>query len=108
RLSRVYGVSALVIGSEGTPTERPLEMTDLWKLPIYFNVFDPLNISGSVIMNQVPNTPGFNQVTRVVAAGKTYHRSRYRIAMNEEPIYIAYTDSGFGFTGRSVYQRALY
>lgn len=108
RLARVYGVSALVIGCEGTPTEKPIDMIDLWKLPIYFNVFDPLNISGSVIMNQVPNTPGFNQVTRVVASGKTYHRSRYRIAMNEEPIYIAYTDSGFGFTGRSVYQRALF
>jgi hypothetical protein len=108
RLARVYGVSALVIGCEGVPSEKPLDMTKLWDLPIYFNVFDPLNISGSVIMNQAPNTPDFNRVTRVVAAGETYHRSRYRIAMNEEPIYIAYVDSGFGFTGRSVYQRALF
>lgn len=108
RLARMYGVSALVIGCQGVPSEKPLDMTKLWELPIYFNVFDPLNIAGSVIMNQVPNTPGFNQVTQVVAAGQTYHRSRYRIATNEGPIYIAYTDSGFGFTGRSVYQRALY
>jgi hypothetical protein len=71
-------------------------------------VFDPLNMSGSVIMNQVPNTPEFNQAMRVVANGKNYHRSRFQVAMNEEAIYIAFTDSTFGFTGRSVYQRALY
>ena len=28
--------------------------------------------------------------------------------MNEQPIYIDYTTSAFGFVGRSVYQRALY
>ena len=108
RLARVYGVASLVVGCEDKPSNEPLDMRSLWDAPIYFNVFDPLNMSGSIIMNQVPNTPDFNQVTRVSAAGKTYHRSRYQVVMNEEPIYIAYTDSGFGFTGRSVYQRALF
>jgi len=108
RLSRAYGVASLVMGCKDKPTDRPLDLRELWQLPIYFNVFDPLNMSGSVIMNQVPNTPEFNQVTQVTVAGQAYHRSRYRVAMNEEPIYIAYTDSGFGFTGRSVYQRALF
>jgi hypothetical protein len=108
RLARVYGVASLVIGCKGVPANQPLDMLKLHELPIFFNVFDPLNMSGSVIMNQVPNTPGFNQVTQVTAAGETYHRSRFRVAMNEEPIYIEYVDSGFGFTGRSVYQRALY
>src|SRR6185437_1609743 len=108
RLSRVYGVASLVMGCKDVPANKPLDMKELHKLPIYFNVFDPLNMSGSVIMNQVPNTPEFNQVTAVTVSGETYHRSRYRVAMNEEPIYIAYTDSGFGFTGRSVYQRALF
>ena len=28
--------------------------------------------------------------------------------MNEDPIYLSYTPSSFGFAGRSVYQRALY
>ena len=28
--------------------------------------------------------------------------------MNEQPVYISYTASAFGFVGRSVYQRALY
>lgn len=108
RLARVYGVASLVLGCEGKPASKPLEMPDLWQLPIFFNVFDPLNMSGSVIMNQVPNTPEFNQISGVTVSGVVYHRSRYRVAMNEEPIYIAYTDSGFGFTGRSVYQRALF
>jgi len=108
RLSRVYGMASLVLGCTDQPTERPLDLKTLWELPIFFNVFDPLNMSGSVIMNQVPNTPEFNQATRVVAAGKNYHRSRFRVVMNEEPIYIAFTSSAFGFTGRSVYQRALF
>lgn len=108
RLARVYGVASLVIGCEGKEANEPLDPLSLWDAPIYFNVFDPLNMSGSIIMNQVPNTPDFNQVTRVTAGGKTYHRSRYQVVTNEEPIYIAYTDSGFGFTGRSVYQRALF
>lgn len=108
RLARVYGVASLVVGCEDKPSGEPLDLPKLWDTPIYFNVFDPLNMSGSIIMNQVPNTPDFNQVTRVTAGGSTYHRSRYQVVTNEEPIYIAYTDSGFGFTGRSVYQRALF
>lgn len=108
RLARVYGVASLVLGCEGLDPHEPIDMRNLWEAPIYFNVFDPLNMSGSIIMNQVPNTPNFNQVTRVIAAGKDYHRSRYQVVCNEEPIYISFTDSSFGFAGRSVYQRALY
>ena len=108
RLSRVYGMSSMVLGCVDKAANEPLDMTKLWELPIFFNVFDPLNMSGSVIMNQVPNTPEFNQATHVICNGQRYHRSRCQIALNEEPIYIAYTSSAFGFTGRSVYQRALY
>lgn len=108
RLSRVYGLSSLALGCEGQKSNELLDMSKIWDLPIFFNVFDPLNMSGSVFNNQRPNTADFNQVTRVICSGETYHRSRYRVAMNEEPIYIAYTDSGFGYTGRSVYQRALF
>jgi|SRR5580700_1392155 hypothetical protein len=107
-LSRVYGMASLVLGCKDAPTDQALDMKKLWELPIFFNVFDPLNMSGSAIMNQVPNTPEFNQVVRVVCNGKNYHRSRFRVVMNEQTIYIDFTPSTFGFTGRSVYQRALY
>ena len=43
-----------------------------------------------------------------VVSGKTYHPSRTQVLLNESPIYISYTSSAFGYTGRSVYQRALY
>jgi len=39
--------------------------------------------------------------------GKAYHRSRTCVLMNEDPIYIEYQTAGFGFNGRSVYQRGL-
>jgi hypothetical protein len=43
----------------------------------------------------------------VSIAGIPYNMSRCVVMQNEDPIYIDYTSSGFGYTGRSVYQRAL-
>jgi len=40
--------------------------------------------------------------------GEAFHPSRSQVVMNEQPIFISYTTSAFGFVGRSVYQRALY
>ena len=40
--------------------------------------------------------------------GQQYHPSRARICLNEMPVYLGYTNSAFGYVGRSVYQRALF
>ena len=108
-LKRVYGVSAVVFGAEGIPTNQYI---DPWKLPeldIYFNKLDPLNLAGSVVTNQNPNAPDFQQPkSYVTAAGQPYHPSRSCVVFNNAPIYLAYQSSGFGYTGRSVFQRALY
>ena len=40
--------------------------------------------------------------------GAPYHESRTLIMMNEDPLYLSYTQASFGFVGRSVYQRALF
>jgi hypothetical protein len=108
RLSRIYGISAIVYGAEGVPTDRPIKPQDLPGLNIYFNVLDPLNTSGSLVLNQNPNSPDFQKHTSIAVSGQAYHRSRACVVSNEEPIYIAYTTSAFGFVGRSVYQRALF
>jgi hypothetical protein len=107
-LSRVYGISAIVLGCEDKPTEDPLELEKLWELPIFFNVLDPLNTAGSLVLNQVPTAPDFNKPATVRVNGQTFHRSRYLVTQNEAPIYLAFTTAAFGFVGRSVYQRALY
>ena len=108
RLSRIFGISSLVYGVVGKPTDRPLSETEMVDGEIYFNALDPLNTSGSLVLNQDPNSPDFQKPIAVKANGQAYHPSRCCVVMNEQPIYIAYTTSAYGYVGRSVYQRALF
>ena len=108
-LKRTYGAAAIIVGAEGVATTEPL---DPWKLSdqaLYFNQFDPLNLAGSIIGNQNPNAPDFQKPNHMItAAGQPYHPSRSVVVFNGTPIYLSYQSSAFGFTGRSVFQRALY
>lgn len=105
-LARVYGIASVVILS-GKP-EEPLQFENLADSQIVFNVLDPLNTAGSLVLNQEPNSPRFMRPESVTVGAVSYHPSRCLVLMNEQPIYISWTDSSFGFVGRSVYQRALY
>lgn len=107
-ISRVYGVGSVVMGAVGKPSDKPLDPDKYADYELFFNVVDPLNTAGSIVLNQDPNSPDFQKHTVISVAGQNYHRSRACVMMNEKPIYIAYTNSGFGYVGRSVYQRALY
>jgi hypothetical protein len=108
-IKRAYGASAIVIGSPNVATTEPL---DLWKLAdqdIYFNQLDPLNLAGSIVTNQNPNAPDFQKpLAYSTAAGQPYHPSRSVVVFNNTPIYLSFQSSAFGFTGRSVFLRALY
>ena len=113
KLARTYGISSIALltddldpsvamGSEQFPLDT------LWKRNVSWNVFDPLNTAGSLVLNQNPNAPDFQKTQSISVSGKRYHRSRVVIILNEDPIYIDYTVSAFGFVGRSVFQRALF
>lgn len=108
RLAKIYGASALVYGAEGVDTKALIKPEELAKHDLYFNALDPLNTAGSLVLNQDPNAPDFQKPTVVTAAGQSYHPSRSIVFFNESPLYIEFTNSAFGYTGRSVYQRALY
>lgn len=109
KLARCYGISTIAIGTVGEDTAEPLDLDTLYKQEVYFNVFDPLNTSGSLVLNQDPNAPDFlKKRTPIRVNGYTYHPSRTLVLMNEDPTYIAYSVSAFGFVGRSVFQRAWY
>jgi DNA topoisomerase IB len=106
--ARVYGIASIAYGAKGV---EPSTVIDPWKLrtlDLYFSVFDPLNTAGSLVLNQDPNAPDFQQSDTITVSGVPYHRSRSCVIMNEKPIYIAYTSSAYGYVGRSVYQRAFY
>jgi hypothetical protein len=108
RLSRTYGVASIAMLRKGEDSLKPVNFEKLYDSPISFNVYDPLNTSGSLVLQQNPNAMDFQKVTTITVAGQTYNRSRTCVILNEEPIYIAYTTSAFGYVGRSVYQRALF
>lgn len=108
-IKRVYGASALVFGAKGIPTTDPIDPWTLPDLELYFNRLDPLNLAGSVVTNQNPNAPDFQQPLQyITAAGQPYHPSRSCVVFNGTPIYLAYQSSAFGYTGRSLFQRSLY
>jgi hypothetical protein len=106
--ARIYGVCSLALGALDVPADQPIDYTKLPDLEIFFNVEDPLNTAGSLVLNQNPNAPDFQKKREISVSGTPYHRSRTVTLMNEQPIYLAYTSSAFGYSGRSVYQRALY
>jgi len=110
RQARIYGVASLALLAEGIPFTEPIDYEKLPKLNIAFNVYDPLNTAGSIVLNQNADAMDFQKLSKngVSVNGKNFHPSRTCVMFNERPIYIAYTPSAFEFTGRSVYQRALY
>ena len=107
-LARIYGASALVCGVKDKPTDEPLTPEEIAKGELYFNMMDPLNTAGSLVLNQDPNAPDFQKPTIVSSQGQAYHPSRAVVTFHERPIYIAYSGSAFGYVGRSVFQRALF
>ena len=106
--ARIYGVGAVVYGANGFDTNEPIDPWKLSELELYFNTLDPLNTAGSLVLDQNPNAPDFQKYQFVTASGQPYHRSRSCVMMNEQPIFLGYTSSAFGYVGRSVYQRALF
>jgi hypothetical protein len=107
-VSRAYGIGSLAIMCDTVPADEPINPKKLADLQISFSVFDPLNTSGSLVLNQDPNSIDFMKVTGIAVGSRPFHRSRAVTIMNERPVYISYTSSAFGFVGRSVFQRALF
>jgi hypothetical protein len=107
--SRIYGIATLIVGERGKENSHlPLKLDEIGEADLYFNVLDPLNTSGSLVLDQDPNSPDFQKARGVTVGTRTYHPSHCVVMMNEQPVYIAFTPSAFGYVGRSAYQRALF
>ena len=107
-VSRIYGVASIAMLVDGMKSNEPINYWDLPDLNISFNVLDPLNTAGSLVLNQNPNAMDFLKYTQIAISGIAYHPSRTVTVTNEKPIYLGYTTSAFGFVGRSAYQRAFF
>ncbi|MHB1310536.1 MAG: anti-CBASS protein Acb1 family protein [Gemmatimonadaceae bacterium] len=108
KTARIYGIASLAMGARGKPTDKELPRDKLHELDLYFNILDPLNTAGSLVMNQDPNAPDYQKPTPIRVGVQYYHPANTVVMLNEQPIYISWSNSAFGFVGRSVYQRALY
>jgi Protein of unknown function (DUF1073) len=108
RLARIYGVGSIACVVKDEDPTKPLDFATLGEKKLAFNVFDPLNTAGSLIMNQDPNSISFLKPMSIQVQGQAYHPTRTIIYLNEDPIYLDYTTSAYGYVGRSVYQRALF
>lgn len=106
--SRAYGIASIALMAQDVPANLPIDPKTYWRSQLSFNILDPLNTAGSLVLNQDPNSIDFQKVVGVSVGGVPYHRSRTVTMMHERPVYIAYTSSAFGFVGRSVFQRALF
>jgi hypothetical protein len=108
RLARIYGIASVACMIPKEDPTKPLDFATLAQKPMTFNVFDPLNTAGSLVLNQNPNSPTFLKPLTIAVQGQAYNFTRTCIYQNEDPIYLDYTTSAWGYVGRSVYQRALY
>ncbi|HEY0181247.1 MAG TPA: anti-CBASS Acb1 family protein [Rhodopila sp.] len=112
RQASIYGVSSIILGVKDMPSDATIDPYDLPKLHsedrLFFNVVDPLNTAGSLVLDQDPNSPMFQKHDGVAVNGRRYQAGRACTLLNEKPVYIKYSDSAFGYVGRSVFQRALY
>ncbi len=108
-VSRMYGIGSVIVGERGkNSTADPIDFDRLAEADLYFNVLDPLNTAGSLVLEQDPQSPDFQKARCIQIGDRVYHPSRTVIMMNERPVYIEYTSSAFGYVGRSAYQRALF
>ena len=108
-IARIYGIGSIGVGERGKDPSKPLDLGVLDKSELYFNIFDPLNTAGSLVLNQDPHSPDFLKPAGTIrVSGQPWHTSRAHVKMHEQALYIDWTTSAFGFVGRSVYQRGLF
>lgn len=112
RLARTYGISVVAVMQPNDKNEKPLTPEELrgsyLKGTLKFNSLDPLNAAGSLVGQLDPNRPDFLKYATCAIQGKPYAASRTHIHLYESPIYLSFTNSAFGYVGRSVFNRALY
>lgn len=113
--ARVYGMAVLGFGAidphTGTPiaSDAPIDPHALPDLELYFNVWDPLNTAGSLVLNQDPNQPSYLKTPpSVTINGQNYRQGRFVVLMNEDPVYLDYESSAYGYSGRSCFKRCVY
>ncbi len=108
-MSRLCGIAALFLKVEGYSDYEPLPLDIDWsELKITALVYDAMNIAGSASNNQDVMSEDFLKIKDVLRNGQALAKDRSYILTNGDPLYNEFSTSGFGFTGRSVYQNCIH
>lgn len=108
QLARIYGIATLAMLTKDEDPGTPVDFKKLAKAELSFVAYDPLNTAGSLVLSQTPNRMNFLKPEEVRVQSEEYNKTRTVVMMNEDPIYLGYTTSAFGYVGRSIYQRPLF
>src|ERR1700678_2749273 len=76
--SKIYGIASLIMGDRNRPDDgdKPVDFDALADADLYFNMLDPLNTAGSLILDQDPRSPDFQKARSVRLGDQVYHPSR--------------------------------
>lgn len=74
--ARAYGIASLAMQILDVAPDAAIEHKKLWKQTVSYKTFDPLNTSGSLVLNQDPNAFDFQLVSGIAVSGVPYHRDR--------------------------------
>ena len=63
-----YGIASLIVGDRKNQTHRKrrFDLAKVHETDPYYNVLDPLNTAGSLVLDQDPNSPNFQKPPRCV------------------------------------------
>ena len=112
KLALSYGAAGIGIVVSGEDASKPIDtgwFSQNLENGFSFNTFDSLVTAGSFITDLDPNSTEFQKVIDFSVRGKRYHFSRCKAVFNplEDPNYLQYESSAYGFVSASILKRAL-
>lgn len=112
KLALSYGAAGIGIVVKGEDASKPIDtgwFSQNLENGFSFNTFDSLVTAGSFVTDLDPNSIEFQKVIDFSVRGKKYHYSRCKAVFNplEDPNYLQYESSAYGFVSASILKRAL-
>src|SRR6266436_5853306 len=83
KTSAIYGIASIAYIVDEIASNIAIPLQDLACKKISFNIFDPLNTSGSLVLNQNPLNKEFQKPVVISVQGQEFHPSRTCVLLNE-------------------------
>ena len=103
--SRIYGTAVLYAVSEESPLDSTLNVLTARNEGLLFKAGDPLAVQ--VQFNQDPRSFRYLSPESAKIRGVKIDKTRCYVCFNGTPMYLQYSNSGFNYGGRSVYENQI-